>query len=181
MSNRGLKLNQLAPLNNLPDEAWLYAVYNDTDYKIKAELIIPQEKSISVGNGLSKTIMDYGVNIELTPSTQQALEKALTAVQPTDLPALHPIALSGDYTLLENLPSFHTVALSGQYGDLSGLPNLHQSALSGNYEDLDNVPNLDDMVEGTGIKRIVTLTENQYQALETKEEETLYIIKDYLD
>lgn len=73
---------------------------------------------------------------------------------------LHKVALTGDYTQLENKPSasnlqgFHEVAFSGNYNDLNPAtrpaltnwpntkPAFHEVAFNGDYTKLSNTPNL---------------------------------------
>lgn len=85
-----------------------------------------------------------------------------------------PTLFSGSYNDLSNKPTL----FSGDYDDLSNKPNLFDGSynslsnkptlFSGNYEDLSNKPEIPSIWIGTQI---------EYDAIVTKDSDTIYIIK----
>ena len=84
---------------------------------------------------------------------------------------------------IKNKPTLSTVATSGSYNDLNNKPTLSNVATSGSYNDLSNKPTIpsvpSNLVTGASNSYIIwTGTQSQYDSITSKDNNTLYFIKE---
>lgn len=126
-------------------------------------------------NGIVTAGQDGTYNITYTNLTANQIAEIGTAFEVAMQKNLKSVALSGNYSELENKPSasnlqgFHQVAFSGDYNSLDSntrpaltnwpntKPAFHEIAFSGNYNDLLDKPNLDVSANNSSINGLARI------------------------
>lgn len=135
-----------------PNKAWQWEADNDPSHTIIAmsDVLGIANADLQHNNSNTYEYLDHLTSnsiytdmlIANSAFIQQLTSEIISVGSVLTVGNASPVAVSGDYSDLDNRPSLKPVATSGNYSDLDNKPALKAVATSGNYSDLSNKPAL---------------------------------------